>query len=73
VSSLAAEQVLAPPIDAGLGDGVEFLFELPISGEPNARFILQAAHVPSAGVHFGPVLSGLLVRGGTTVCTRAQR
>jgi hypothetical protein len=40
-------------------------------GEPNARFILLAAHMPSAGIHFGPVLSGLLNRGGTTVRTRS--
>jgi hypothetical protein len=30
-------------------------------GEPTARFILLAAYMPSAGIHFGPVLSGLLI------------
>jgi len=40
-------------------------------GEPTpVEFILAAAHMPSAGIHFGPVLFGLPNHGGTTVRTR---
>jgi hypothetical protein len=53
-----------------------FCAELPIRAGRTPLFgihFFRAANVSSAGIHFGPVLSGLLDRGGTTMRTRAQR